>query len=325
MSLMLHCGAYQVDRKEVYGVETPEATETHFPVPHTLLLEEVEKNLEGNGYEIVNQSHALTKAGQRYFGLLEVRKPQVVEVEGERLTSGDPGDGLHLTRREFVHLDDPSVKPDYGLVIGLRNTHDCSYCAALTMGNRVFVCDNLSFSGEVLIGRRHTKNIRRDLPLMIPRAFGALSVERVNMETRISAYKDAEITDEQAHDMILRSLVDENIFPASKIKSVVNEWRRPSHEEFEPRTVWSLFNAYTEAAKPVVTTKIVKDEETGEEREVEVIRGGNIATLTDRTRKLHGYLDKRLGIAFKTRDEVLAEGDDEDVEVGRAAARFNRN
>ena len=30
---------------------------------------------------------------------------------------------------------------------------------------------------------------------------------------------------------------------------VVQEWREPSHSEFRPRNLWSLFNAFTEVYK----------------------------------------------------------------------------
>lgn len=303
--LMLHCGASEVTRDKVFEVVTPEPTDSHFPVDHDLLLTEVENNLAKNGLEIVQQAHALTQEGQRYFGLLEVKK-RPLEVIEEPL----PGASHAL-------LDDPSVKPDYNLVIGLRNTHDKSFSAALAMGSRVFCCDNLAFSGDVLIGRKHTRHIKRDLPLMIPRAFAALSVERVNMETRIDAYKNEKISDVAANDLILRSIVDEKIFGVRLLNRVVEEWRNPSHDEFGDRTVWSLFNAYTEAAKP----KVKVDEETGEE----IRAPGNLAGLMSKTKNLHGFLDKAIGLSLRTRDEVLAEGEGEDVVVGYDAARATRN
>lgn len=267
--LCLHSGAYTVERDDVYAVETPEATDSHYPIPHSLLLEEVERNLSDNGFDLVAQSHALSgDNGSRYFGLMEVQRKEQQE------------------------------NSLYNLVIGLRNTHDMTYSAALAMGNRVFVCDNLSFSGEVLIGRRHTKNIARDIPLMIPRAFEALSLERVNMENRIEAYQRTEISNIQANDFLFRSVVDEKIFPISKLPHIVREWRSPQHEEFEPRTVWSLVNAYTEVAKPK-----------------EGVRSGNLATLMSRTQKLYGFFDKAIGLSLTSRQEFLKEAVDDSEEL----------
>jgi hypothetical protein len=43
-----------------------------------------------------------------------------------------------------------------------------------------------------------------------------------------------------------RKIVNHRMLPA-----VLREWREPSHSDFEPRNVWSLFNAFTEILKPV--------------------------------------------------------------------------
>ena len=65
------------------------------------------------------------------------------------------------------------AQDDYGLVIGLRNSHDKSFPASIALGSGVFVCDNLAFSAEVTIARRHTRFIERDLPRVVHTAVGA--------------------------------------------------------------------------------------------------------------------------------------------------------
>lgn len=295
-NLMLHCGAAVVEEDEVYAVETPEPCfrgeknrMKFHPIPHTLLLETVEKKLEAAGLHVAEQTHALTKEGQRYFGLIRV--------------------------------DDPNVKgDDHGIVIGLRNAHDGSYSAALAMGSYVFVCDNLAFSGEVLVGRKHTKNIAKDLPGLVDLGFNALVEERGIQERRIEAYKAHEITNKDAHDIVVQSLM-EGVFPVSYMPRIVNEWREPTHDAFKPRTIWSLFNAYTEVAKPKVVI-----EETDDGPAPRGV-GANLSTLERRTRKLHGFMDCYAGLVFKTAAQVVAEGTEgnEDALVGRDASRVNHN
>jgi hypothetical protein len=34
-----------------------------------------------------------------------------------------------------------------------------------------------------------------------------------------------------------------NVLPASRLPKVIEAWEEPKHEEFAPRTAWSLFNA----------------------------------------------------------------------------------
>lgn len=111
VNLILHCGAQHVERPAVVKAKTPAASATWVPVPHHRLLEQVESTLVGGGMTVANEAHALWNDGLRYFGLLEV-------------TNGSPHD-------------------DYGLVIGLRNSHDKSFPAAIALGSAVFICDNL--------------------------------------------------------------------------------------------------------------------------------------------------------------------------------------
>ena len=272
--LFLHCGANLVDRQQVIDTPTPGPTGTHFPIPHALLLAEAERNLAASGFRVAKEAHALTKGGNRYFGMLQ------------------------------VYLADPSAPADHALLVGLRNTHDYSWAAALAIGSYVFVCDNLGFSGEVLLGRKHTRHIARDIPLLMPRAFAALSAERVTMESRIAAYKQRELGDKEAHDFLIRASVDEKLWPLQGVPRVLKLWRDPPHQEFKERTAWSLFNAFTEAAKP------------------ETEADANLQRLVGRTKGLHGFFDKQLGLSLPSREEILARGCDagglEDVVVGAA-------
>jgi len=275
--LYLHCGAAAVDRKAVARVATPAPDGAHYPIPHQLLLDCVEHQIKASGMAILEEAHALTQGGARYFGM------------------------LRLANRTA----DGGMPADVSLVIGIRNTHDKAWSAALALGNHVFCCDNLAFSGEVLVGRKHTRNIERDLPLLIPRAFGALGYERDCQERRIAVYQGAPITDERAHDVIVRSLIDERIFPAANFVRIVECWRKPLHPEFAARDVWSLSNAYTEVAKPAEG------------------KPGNLNRLSGRTRNLYGFLDREVGLHFRPRDEALEEGIEDAVTVNDAFARMN--
>ena len=144
--LMLHCGAHAVEREQVAGVNTPQRTETWTPISHEYLIDEVSRTLNASRMTIAEESHALTRDGQRYFGLFR--------IESQDLAS-----------------------KDYSTVMGLRNAHDKCFPAAIAFGASVFVCDNLSFSGETQLARRHTKNIFRDLPQVISRTIGQLAVK----------------------------------------------------------------------------------------------------------------------------------------------------
>src|SRR5207249_7085786 len=126
------------------------------------------------GLSIVNQAHSVTHDGLRYFGLMEIQN------------------GV--------------IHQDYAWVLGLKNSHDKSFPAGIVAGANVLVCDNLSFSGEIKIARKHTRFIVRDLPGLVSGAVGQLSDRWHAQAERINAYRGHELTDVQAHDLVIRAL-----------------------------------------------------------------------------------------------------------------------
>lgn len=239
LNLVLHCGAHSVARSSIVKSTTPRPTATWTPIPHILLIEEVERALKTNGLKIVNQAHSLTHDGSRYFGLIEVQNG--------------------------------SIHPDYAYVLGLRNSHDKRFPAGLVAGASVFVCDNLSFSGEIKIARKHTRFILRDIPMLTQQAIGQLMEKWHHQDQRILAYKAKNVIDKTAHDLIIRS-TDVGAATSRQIPGILKEWREPRHKEFQPRNLWSLFNSFTEVAK------------------------GNLNELSKRTERLHGLMDSFVGL-----------------------------
>ena len=239
-NLILHCGAHRVERDTVESISTPQPTATWTPIPHMELITRVESTLAATNLTIVSSAHSLTHDGARYFGLMEIQSE--------------------------------SGSDDYCWVLGLRNSHDKTFPAGITAGAQVFVCDNLSFSGEVKLARKHTRFIIRDLPQLVGRAIGKLMEKWHDQDRRISVYKEKRLNHTTAHDLIIRA-TDVGVCSNRLVPAVLSEWRRPRHEEFQKRNVWSLFNAFTESLKT-----------------------GNLAELPKRTEALHGLLDNHVGL-----------------------------
>lgn len=236
--LLLHSGGDEVTFEDLQSIPTPPATSTWTPIPHAALLAAVRNEMTAAGLQIERESLAVSNAakgsfGDRFFGLLEMR--------GDNET--------------------------FSVTVGVRNGHDRALVAGLCVGSRVFVCSNLAFSAEIVIARRHTKNIERDLPRLINQAVGRLGDLRQRQGERIDAYRRTEITDSQFHDLTVRAL-DSKVICASRIPQILDEYRHPEHEEFAPRTVWSGFNAFTETLK-----------------------GTDLQDLPRRTQALHGLCD----------------------------------
>lgn len=137
---------------------------------------------------------------------------------------------------------------DYALAIGLRNSYDRSLSVGLVAGTRVFCCDNLAFSGEVKMQRKHTVHVFRDLPDLIYRMLSQVSSMRGRIEEEVVQMKAEVLGPHRAHHLMVEA-VRANVLPASRLPKVIEAWEKPRHEVFVPRTVWSLFNAFTVTQK----------------------------------------------------------------------------
>ena len=154
------------------------STPTWTPISHLRLVEQVERALAASQLTVVNQAHALSHGGDRYFGLLQIE-------------NGSP-------------------TTDHGWILGLRNSSDQKFPAGIVAGAAVFVCDNLSFSGEVQLARKHTRFIERDLPMLTERAIGQLVERWHSQDVRIARYREVALNDAAAHDLMIRA-VDESM------------------------------------------------------------------------------------------------------------------
>jgi len=222
-------------------IPTPKPEGSHYPIPHARFARTVREALLATGLGIAKEQHSVDNKGQRYFGLLDLHR----EAESE----------------------------DYRLIVGLRNSHDKTFAAGLCAGNRALVCDNLSFSNEIVLARRHTRYIGDDLQRLVFDAVGRLRQAHAKQDERISRYKLRTFSDHMVHDLLIRS-VDAKVIPNARVPEVLREWRTPSHVEFAvDRDAWRLFNAYTEVLKRYA-----------------------VEDLPRRTIRLHGMLDTVCGV-----------------------------
>lgn len=118
-------------------------------------------------------------------------------------------------------------------------------------GAGVFVCDNLAFSGEIDVFRRHTRFMFDDLPGKVSSAIGGLNALWANQDAQYNAYKGTPIASIRDVDYLLGEAYRNDAMPYTYGKAVMDEWLAPSHEEFAAANVWRLFNAFTEKFKEV--------------------------------------------------------------------------
>ncbi len=231
-NLMLHAGAQHVSLDDVIAATPPAPTNTWYPIGYGDLVQTTRGSLEASGLKVAGEEYAMFGDAEMFFGLLT-------------LTGG----------------------ADYAVTVGLRSSYNQRFAASIAAGSRVFVCDNLAFSGEIRVNRKQTRFAYSDLQRMVMEAMGRLGGLWKDQATRFEAYKRRPLTDSEVHDLLVRSM-DAKVMACAYIAKVLEEWRNPRHPEFEERTVWSLFNSYTEAFKAT-----------------------NPLDLTDRTVRLQGLLD----------------------------------
>src|SRR5439155_9698285 len=125
-----------VDYDQLRELPVPAATETHVPIAHSTVVDMVKYSLGFYGHEVVQEDYGATPDGLRFFGVL-------------------------------------SLKSDYGDytdTVGLRNSHDKRFPIGISFRSRVFVCDNLAFSGDQVIKRKHTARAKHKLHSLVAEA-----------------------------------------------------------------------------------------------------------------------------------------------------------
>lgn len=155
-------------------------------------------------------------------------------------------DGMNM----FGMMDLASSSGDFRFAIGLRNSNNKSMSLGMIAGMRVFVCSNMSFSGDfVAIAKKHTKNLDITDSLAvgidrIHRNFGALTQQ-------VERWKQYQLTDDRAKSIMFDAFFGQNKLdcPQHLIKAVRDNYFEPKYPEFEPRTLYSLQNSFTSSFK----------------------------------------------------------------------------
>ena len=133
--------------------------------------------------------------------------------------------------------------------IGVRNSHDKSMRLAMTCGYRVFVCSNMAFSGDFTpVLAKHSKSFS----LVDAISVGVDRMQRnfEPMRKQVEAWRQFEVTDVTARIIIYHAFIEGELdVPKHLARRVHDFYFEPQYEDFRPRTLWSLSNAFTSAFK----------------------------------------------------------------------------
>jgi hypothetical protein len=227
--LLSHVDTDLVTRDQLRALPTPDVTQTFRPVPHIELVETLDLVLTKNQIRIREEQFALRRDGSMLFGVLQ-------------LAYGESSDG--------------------SAALGLRTANNKTMAIQICAGLSVLVCDNLAFRGDMIaLRRKHTSGLllREELAGAVLRFqdhFGRLSGE-------VTALKERRLADMEAKALIHDAFAN-GIMPLRFLPEVSAAYFQPRLPEFEPRTAWSLHNAFTGVAKEMpISTRLLAIQELG--------------------------------------------------------------
>lgn len=228
--LLTQCGSRRCSLEELLTIPEPQKTTSYTPLNHydfAINVLTIASDLL-KGYRFDGDSYALSASGERMFGV--------------------------ITYRRINPRPDEELK----LAIGIRNSYDKSMSAGLVIGSSVLVCDNLVFSGDIKVMRKHSgSDMHQDLHDQIITAIYKSQHSFHEISRDVEAMK-AQPMDQQDKYGFIGQLTGEGILSATQSAAAFRELWNPSHPEFEVDTLWAGYNCATEALKSSPVDKIVQ-------------------------------------------------------------------
>lgn len=224
--MMIHQGGEIVTKASLDLIPMPKETRTYKPVSHYQLTDRIQTLSQDilTDYVMVSEKYALAKEGKRFFAMLTFKKNGNTEM---------------------------------GMSVAYRNSYDNSMSVGIAIGASVFVCDNLSLSGDIAIMRKHTKNVWQTLEDLSITTFYRANRHFDKALMDAEKLKQIEFSDDKAFSLMGR-LYGREIISPRQITIVRDQWLKPDHPEFEPRDKWSFFNAVTESLKSTPPNAIMQ-------------------------------------------------------------------
>jgi hypothetical protein len=206
-----------VDRAGLARFAPPVGTSTWRPIAHADLVGTLIEQLQPYGLRVAREQYAVGKEGLALFGALDL-----VNGAGHQ---------------------------DRGMALGLRHSNDKALAVNLVGGARVFVCDNLSLSGEKIVLHKHSRamqlaNLIREGLARFLKAYARFDADVIEAE-KIS------ITDDEAK-VKLFDLRYQGILPVSIFDEAATNYFKAEtlgYADSAARTAWGLHNACTRAVK----------------------------------------------------------------------------
>jgi hypothetical protein len=232
-AVLSHSASRVVTVEELAAMPTgPSLGPQHRPVPHVQLVSAVKQAFEQRGYAVERELFTVSHDTARLFGTLDLIP-----------TTGAPVvDGF-----------------DSGMAVGLRHANDKAFALGVIAGMRVFVCDNLAFSGgDRLLRRKHTTGL--DLVAEINRGMDRTFASYAHMARLVDRMRDTQLSDREAKLLMYDLALEGHVVSPSQLGKV-HGWyftpelvagdsdRERGFADVQPRSAWGVMNAVTRVAR----------------------------------------------------------------------------
>jgi hypothetical protein len=205
--LIAHNGAQLVTRDDLKAYPAPEPTDTWKPVSHLQLVETLAGVMADRGLHITREQLAVQ--GSKLFGTFDT---------------------------EWQKME------DFGAAVGSRHATEKSMAIQIAVGARVFVCDNMSFGGEMITVRKHTSKL--DLGEEMDRAMYKYMQGFRKLRDDIQIQKDSPLDDRKAKTLIY-DIFAQKIVPVRLFPLVTAHYAHIRQDNQVPVTGWWLHNTFT--------------------------------------------------------------------------------
>jgi hypothetical protein len=216
-TMMLHRGGQYVSREDLALIPLPDETATFKPMPHNELANRVItiSNDLLRGFTLTRETYGVNRQGAQMFALLAYYQ---------------------------------TSNPERGISVAFRNSLDKSMAIGVCLGINVFVCDNMAMHGDISVMRKHTSNMFADLENMLISTTYKANDKYLALDTSLRGMQDIALTDVQAFGLA-GNLFAKGIVSPRQLPVLIDQWNKPNHVEFQPRSLYSLYNDVTEALK----------------------------------------------------------------------------
>ena len=167
-AVLSHSASHLVTLDELAGIPAGARMGPHHrPVPHIELVSTVKQAFSDRGYAVAREQYSVSHENARLFGTLDL-----VPTTGAPLVEGLEG----------------------GMAVGLRHANDQAFALGVIAGLRVFVCDNMAFSGgDRLLRRKHTTGL--ELVAEVDRGLDRTFHSYRDLVQLVDQLRDTELTD----------------------------------------------------------------------------------------------------------------------------------